>query len=490
MSKHLRVFYLTIASAAWTLQIFTQAYPQDIIATVKVDKRLPDTIEITGKFTDPGMRRRGRNISFALERAGITGLGSRISDVRLFGPAWEPVGSRRMMEGEYLADADYTAFSYKVTVRHDERASALAHVSSLGADAAVIMLGDLFPQFDIDSKSSAQVDFELPAGWKVYSSERSSAGYGFTTSDANKAVFFAGTEWHDQKIEGTPVSLAVFGERHFSNDEAAQMASEIYREYKRIFGADPTSKIQIAIGSPSNGARPGDWYAETRGSSVTIMSTDMAFKTQSLQRLHEQFRHEIFHLWLPNGVNLKGNYDWFYEGFAMYESLKTGVRLNRIRFDDFLDTLTRAHRFDAALPPKESLIDASENRWAGGNDRVNARGMLTAFLCDIAILRTSKGKRSIEDLLHKLYAAGHSHQQDDANTAVLRLLRSYPELVPIVERYVTGKERLDWTSELRAAGLEPATAGLVVTAKPNGSQKALLDKLGYNNWRKLSQNSK
>ena len=131
MSKHFRLFYLTIASAVWTLQIFTQAYSQDIIATIKVDKRLPDTIEITGKFTDPGLRRRGRNISFALERAGITGLGSRISDVRLFGPAWEPVGSRRMMEGEYLADADYTAFSYKVTVRHDERASAAATTSLL-----------------------------------------------------------------------------------------------------------------------------------------------------------------------------------------------------------------------------------------------------------------------------------------------------------------------------------------------------------------------
>ena len=271
MSKHLRVFYLTIASAVWILQIFTQAHPQDIIATIKVDKRLPDTVEITGKFTDQDMRRRGRNISFVLERAGITGLGSRISDVRLFGPDREPVGNRRMIEGEYLADSDYTAFSYNVAVRRTERASSAAHVSSLGADAAVIMLGDLLPQFDMDSKISAQVDFELPSGWKVYSSERPSAGYRFTTSDANKAVFFAGTDWHDRRIEGTPISLAVFGQRHFSNDEAAQMAGEIYREYKRIFRADPASKIQVAIGSPSNGARPGDWYAETRGASVTIM---------------------------------------------------------------------------------------------------------------------------------------------------------------------------------------------------------------------------
>ena len=47
---------------------------------------------------------------------------------------------------------------------------------------------------------------------------------------------------------------------------------------------------------------------------------------------------------IPNDVNLSGNYDWFYEGFALYQSLKLAVGLNRIRFEDFLDTLHSVRR--------------------------------------------------------------------------------------------------------------------------------------------------
>ena len=164
----------------------------------------------------------------------------------------------------------------------------------------------------------------------------------------------------------------------------------------------------------------GTWEADTRGSTITIVSSDMPFKTQSLQRLHEQLRHEIFHLWIPNGVNLSGNYDWFYEGFALYQSLKVGVAVNRIRFEDMLDTLSRAYNIDSMQSQKLSLIDASKNRWNGSNTQVYARGMLVAFLCDLALLEKSKGKLSTDDLLRDLYEAHRpTAPRQDGNAAVL-----------------------------------------------------------------------
>jgi len=215
----------------------------------------------------------------------------------------------------------------------------------------------------------------------------------------------------------------------------------------------------------------------------------MPFKSQSLQRLHEQLRHEVFHLWLPNGVNLTGRYDWFYEGLALYQSLKTGVALNRIRFDDMLDTLSRAHNIDSAQARKLSLIDASATRWAGQETQVYARGMIIAFLCDLILLRDSTGKRSAEDLFRKLFA---DHRPPavpvEGNQAILRILDSYPALGPVVRAYVRGNERFDWTAELAAAGIvNEAPSGLQVASKLTGKQKTLLDKLGYNNWRKLTQ---
>jgi hypothetical protein len=490
MSKQIRVFYLTFSLAVLVLQIFTNASAQDIIATVKVDKRLPQAVEIIGRFSDSGIKKRGRNLSFLLDYAGVQGLGGRISEVKLFGSDGHIVASRRMIDGEYVASDDYSAFSYKASAE-PTKTSALAHVSWISDDSGILMFGDLFPQFSSESKVSAKVQFDLPTGWEVQSSEAFSGRNVFETNDIEHAVFFVGADWRNHLVEGIPASVAITGEREFSDDEAAQSVREIYLEYRKIFGGDPAAKMQIAVAPLSENSQTGQWYAETRGTTVTIVSADLPFKMQSMQRLHEQLRHEIFHLWVPSGVDLKGNYDWFYEGFALYESLKTGVRLNRIRFDDFLDTLSRAHRYDGAIPPRESLVEASKNRWSSGNDRVYARGMLVAFLCDMAMLQRSKGKRSVENLFRDLYTVGRSQSAlNDANAVVLKLLNSNRELVTIVNKYVSGTQPIDWANELGTAGIVSGASGLAIAAKPNGSQRALLDKLGYNNWRKLNRNSK
>ena len=170
------------------------------------------------------------------------------------------------------------------------------------------------------------------------------------------------------------------------------MAAEIFINYQELFAAKPNQKTQIFLLRFPKDIKSGRWEAETRGANVVIISSDMPFKTHSVQRLHEQLRHEIFHLWLPNGVNLSGNYDWFYEGFALYASLRTALAMNQIRFEDFLDTLGRAHSIDTLQSRRVSLIEASKNRWNGANTQVYARGMLVAFLIDTALLQKSKGK--------------------------------------------------------------------------------------------------
>ncbi|MDQ3130090.1 MAG: hypothetical protein M3Q99_04940, partial [Acidobacteriota bacterium] len=200
-------------------------------------------------------------------------------------------------------------------------------------------------------------------------------------------------------------------------------------------------------------------------------------------------------LWMPINLSLSGNYDWFYEGFALYQALKTGVAVNRLRFEDFLDTLARAHSIDTLQSQRVSLIEASKNRWSGANTQVYARGMLVAFLCDIAALRASKGKNSIADIFQRIY---QTHRQPnpkkEGNSAILEILQTRGELRSIVEKYIKGTENIVWQTDLEAFGIESAEENfqtvLKVKAKPNSRQKDLLDKLGYNNWRKLSESSR
>jgi predicted metalloprotease with PDZ domain len=226
-----------------------------------------------------------------------------------------------------------------------------------------------------------------------------------------------------------------------------------------------------------------------------ILSSDMPFKTLSLQRLHEQMRHEIFHLWIPNNLALTGNYDWFYEGFTVYQALRTGLAKNQIRFEDFLDTLAQAYHLDNFQSRKVSLIESSKNRWSGARSQVYARGMVVAFLCDLSILKLSRGKRSINDVFKEIYQKHRvPNESTYGNAAILKILKNYSELNLIIGNYVEGAENINWKTNLETVGIEAKEENsfikLNLKKKLSGKQKDLLDKLGYNNWRKISEKSK
>lgn len=471
------------------LQFFTDTSGQNIEATIKIDPNHGSVVQIDGKT-----KSKSKNLSFLLSHVGVDNLGERITSVSLYDDSGKHVGYKKFVAGEYVADAEFTSWSYKTDLTPPKNRTAAAHVSWLTDRTGILMLDDLLPQF---AAKDARVAVELPSSWRAFSQNRITQGSTFTTADVSKAVIFVGRDLVEYPISssGSALRLVFDGAWNFSDKEAANAANEVYVEYQKLFGSHPTGDVYVALLKFPSPVAVGNWEADTRGAAVTILSSDMSFKSQSLQRLHEQLRHEMFHLWLPNGVNLSGQYDWFYEGFALYRSLKLGVAVNRIRFEDFLDTLSRAYDIDRLSAQKTSLIDASKKRWSGANTRVYARGMLVAFLCDVAMLDASKGKSSTDNLLRELY---EKHRPPaaatDANTAILARMKSQKELVPIVERYVSGSEALDLAAIAQKAGIDATTRDqltrLAIVAKPSGKQKDLLDKLGYNSWRKLANNKR
>ena len=448
---------------------------------------------VSGSFRSPGTGFTHVSLSFTGSVAGHTDLAKRIRGLEIFDQRGAPVGLRKMIDSEYLAEAGVVSWKYEIDLKPLKDVNAAAHTSWISGDRALLMLADVLPTTEI----SGNVTLRLPANWSVFTTETSEPGNVFKIRDAGRAVFALGRDWQKVQIRdsGTSFDVVTSGQWHFTPAEAAAMTREVTRELSKILGDVGDRRRQVILSNFPMPARPGQWAAETRGDTVTIVSSDMPFRTQSLQRLHEQLRHELFHIWIPNGVNLTGSYDWFYEGFALYQSLKLAVGLNRIRFEDFLDTLSRAHTIDSAQSQRTSLIQASATRFAGSNTQIYARGMLVAFLCDLALLDQTKGKRSIEDVLAELFMKHRTPAPKvDANTAVVQLLKSNPRVVPVVDKYVLAAEKIDWATDLASAGIEDSDAGILtnlrVKEKLTGRQKALLDKLGYNNWRKLAPTSK
>ena len=116
---------------------------------------------------------------------------------------------------------------------------------------------------------------------------------------------------------------------------------------------------QVLAPFSASGAK--SWSAETRGSNLVLLANNSPSAKFSLGQLSVVLCHELFHAWVPNALSLDGNYDWFFEGFTLYQALCGAVRLGLIDFQEYLDTLGRV--YDSYLLARESgdlsLLEAS-----------------------------------------------------------------------------------------------------------------------------------
>ncbi|MDQ3712381.1 MAG: hypothetical protein M3388_09200 [Acidobacteriota bacterium] len=468
------------------------SWSQDIEANIKV--LFGATVRIEGRFLNEKLNQSKRNWAFLRSITGANNLGARITDFYLTDKQGRTVFFKKLIDGEYLADGEADFFQYQINLSPLPNAATLAHVSWLKDEQGILMLDDLLPQFSEDKRPiSAKLKLEVPPEWKIISSEKISDDNVFYVKNIEKAVFAVGKNWRAQ--ETSNLNLAILGEWQFTDAEAAKIAGEIFDGYRKLFGEIPAETAQIFLHRFPKETKFGRWEAETRGANLTILSSDVPFKTLSLQRFHEQLRHELFHLWIPNNLALTGNYDWFYEGFTVYQALRTGIATNQIRFEDFLDTLAQAYNLNNFQSQKVSLIESSKNRWSGVNSQAYARGMLVAFLCELTILKQSRGKHSIDNIFKDVYQKHRvPNKSANGNAAILKTLNNYSELNLIIKNYVEGAENIIWITDLANVGIEAKVENsfikLSVKTKLSGKQKDLLDKLGYNNWRKISEKSK
>ncbi|CAN5657328.1 hypothetical protein BH24ACI3_BH24ACI3_09830 [soil metagenome] len=484
MSTHFRKMGAMIALIWCTLQIFTVAEAQTV--TAKMNDVRETEFVISGEFAAAERR----NLSFQNSIAGNQDLASRIKDVKLADANGVAVNYSKLADGEYLADRDFRKFAYTIDLTPRTESTAAAHISWIGSESGLLMMADLLPAMGQGIRGS--FGLTLSDGWRS-GGECSHEGGKIKCEfvDFANGVFPIGRDLRQRRLlmkDGTTLLLAVQGEWLFTDNEATKIVTSIYDSNRESFDSSPASNLAVSIVRFPSPQAAGTWQAETRGTNVTIVSADMAFRTQSLQRLHEQLRHEIFHLWIPNGLSLTGNYDWFYEGFALYQSLRVGVEQNRITFNDMLSTLSNASVIDRQNQGRP-LTDDSARRWQGTNTEVYARGMMIAFAADVAIISASKGKESIVDLLAELYRRHKKGSPPaEANAAILSIMAERKELGDLIEHSLKKGAAVDIARIADGAGLHlTGSAGrerLTAIEKPNRSQRRILEKLGYNSWKR------
>ena len=431
--------------------------------------------------------------SFRNAYAGLLGLGERIENLTLKDVSGVEVPVRKLASGEYEAARDAIRWSCDIRLEPSAGAADSANASWLAGERGFLMLGDLFP-LEFDGKplsvNTSMVRIKLPPAWTVYSSESKQSDGEFEVSDVNDAVFFIGKGLRErhERLGRIDASLVTEGTWAFSDQEVMTMVSRILKEYTTRVGVSPGPRVTILLSHFPSSVGAERWAAETRRNTVTLLSGESPSVVAGLSQLSTPLTHELFHLWVPNGIRLAGNYDWFYEGFTLYEALCVAQRLGFLTFQDYLNALGRA--YDAYSFSNEarklSLIEASMRRWTRPTTLVYQKGMLVAFLYDLSLRKLTHGKRTLDDVYRALFRdSTATGTKREGNDVVLGILKDQDKLQEFVRKYVENSDDIDLQAMVSPFGLTVERIGgrtrIVVSEKISSQERDLLRAFGYNN---------
>lgn len=402
-------------------------------------------------------------ISFPSRIAGFDLKSDRIISVELRSGDGGWLTARRASPFVFIVPDGITHLRISIDVSAPEDPFARPFVSWMDGGNGLFILADLVP-IELEGPVSVKSPYAV-----------SHASY---PNIESAVISLLGREAPRARRDG--ISIARIGDWNVANEEIFAVLDEIVSDYSRRFGNLKNREIDVvlirAVGVP------GRWSARTVGSSVILSSSGMPFQSQEVQRLHEQMRHELFHLWIPNSLELKGDYATFYEGFALYQSLKSGVAIGRIRFVDFLSTLSAAIR----ISERVDLRIADGGQWRDDRESLYAAGLVSAFATDVSLITTSGGRQSSDSFIREFLVNNQGLRAESQ-----KAIRDHFAKHSVLQTIGVGDDlmirRDSLASILSKAGLQRSEGSLAVISDPSGSQKKVLELLGYNARARLVQ---
>jgi predicted metalloprotease with PDZ domain len=345
------------------------------------------------------------------------------------------------------------------------------------------MLADLMPQLT-GGFSATLVTLDVPTGWTVASNTKNE-GSQFSTDDPENAAFLVGPSLHEnrQQLGATNFSFVMSGEWPISDKDVMKIAGKIIEEYSRVTQFELKSNAVLMLIPYPGDAGPESWSAETRGNDVLLLLGRKASRKRVLSRLGIVLSHELFHLWVPNSLKLEGDYDWFFEGFTLYQALRMDLRLGLISFDDYLQTIASVYdsHLSAVDHDKLSLTEASGRRWTTSSSLVYEKGMLAGFVYDLSLRKLSDCRASVDDVYRDLFALPATGQRN-ANETIIAALSKPDGLQAFARDYVESAGKIDLDSVLSAYGIQlrRGSSGTKLTVRRDLSkeQRKLLKCIG------------
>ena len=423
--------------------------------------------------------------SFRNSSGSIVGLAERIQNFHGAQHGRE-VPVKVLAPGQFRFSEPVTNVRYDVLLTPRANLVESSHVSWLNEQYGLLMLRDLLPEAGMGPNPPLNLELILPASWTSASSLNPNSGNRYEVLRPERTVFLVGRTLrvNQFRVEGIEVKIVTSGDWSFKDQDLNKIVSKIIQQYREVTqqrALGPVALLLIPFGQPLG---PERWSAETIERSVVLMMGRQATRNALLARLRVVLNHELFHLWIPNSLSLKGEYDWFFEGFTLYQALLTGLRLHHIKFEDYLETLGRVYDSYRSSTERDrlSLLEASERRWTTLTPLVYDKGMLVAFIYDLMVRQNSGNRATLSDLYPQLSRVAVGNPRE-ANDLLMEIMDRGQGMQGFSERFVKSPRDIDLATTLKPFGLEIVTNGarsqIKVSPMITREQRKLFKALGH-----------
>ncbi len=268
--------------------------------------------------------------------------------------------------------------------------------------------------------------FDLPAGWRVSISLPRLGGV-FRAADYDELVdapFECGTHrTFPFRAAGVPHELAIWGE---GNEDPARLVRDLgllVREGARLFGELPYDRYLFLVH-----LAPGAGGGLEHRASQSVGMEPFSFRSGPSYRGNLRlFAHELFHAWNVKRIRpgALGPFDytkevytrdlWAMEGITSYYEGLLPVRGGLMEPEHLFEELGKRLKAHRETPGRrvQSAEEASFDAWIrhyrpdenspNVAESYYRRGCLVAWALDLTIRRASRGRRSLDDVLRRLW---------------------------------------------------------------------------------------
>ena len=233
------------------------------------------------------------------------------------------------------------------------------------------------------------------------------------------------------EIHGNQISLATRGEWIPFQEEDVFQVLEQTLTCQRNFWNDHSQEYFTVTMQP---------FPQETGSSFQGTGLTNSFATSisnndftDIEQLVYLFNHELMHNWIGHTIKNENEEEqyWFSEGFTEYYTFKNiaANKINGLSGAFYIHEINRTIRDLYASPVAEAPnADINYENFWGNRDYSKLpywRGAVFAFYLDQKIRETSKGKQSLDDVMHQIYKDAKAKDQKLTHAYFIKVMQEF-----------------------------------------------------------------